>query len=292
MVRTVVVGASSGLGRCIGVGLAQRGAQVALLARRKERLDAAAAEAGPGTLAIACDVTDAGSCTSAIAEAAAGLGGIDALIYAPGIGPLKRLVDTDADTWQRTFATNVTGAALVTAAAIPHLTESSGVAAYLSSVSASLTPPWPGLGAYAVSKAALDKLVEAWRGEHPAIGFTRIIVGDCAGGEGDSMTQFPNEWDGELAAQVAPLWVSRGYLSGSLMNVDQLVNAVEAVVRTDSSVSMPSVTVAPRPTGDGATAIAAAAAASGSEAAQASAAAAALASAAAGNSDGEAGGAR
>ena len=292
MVRTVVVGASSGLGRCIGVGLAQRGAQVALLARRKERLDAAAAEAGPGTLAIACDVTDAGSCTSAIAEAAAGLGGIDALIYAPGIGPLKRLVDTDADTWQRTFATNVTGAALVTAAAIPHLTESSGVAAYLSSVSASLTPPWPGLGAYAVSKAALDKLVEAWRGEHPAIGFTRIIVGDCAGGEGDSMTQFPNEWDGELAAQVAPLWVSRGYLSGSLMNVDQLVNAVEAVVRTDSSVSMPSVTVAPRPTGDGATAIAAAAAASGSEAAQASAAAAALASAAGGNSGGEAGGAR
>ena len=37
--RTVIVGASSGLGRCIGIGLAQRGAQVALLARRRERLD-------------------------------------------------------------------------------------------------------------------------------------------------------------------------------------------------------------------------------------------------------------
>ena len=56
--RTVVVGASSGLGRCIGIGLAERGAQVALLARRKERLDAAAREAGPGASAIACDVTD------------------------------------------------------------------------------------------------------------------------------------------------------------------------------------------------------------------------------------------
>ena len=37
--RTVVVGASSGLGRCIGIGLAQRGAKTALLARRLERLE-------------------------------------------------------------------------------------------------------------------------------------------------------------------------------------------------------------------------------------------------------------
>ncbi len=85
-----------------------------------------------------------------------GLGGIDALVYATGIGPLGRLADTDAETWRRTFDTNVIGAALVTAAAIPHLTESRGVAAYLSSVNGSLTPPWPGLGAYAVSKAALE----------------------------------------------------------------------------------------------------------------------------------------
>ena len=59
--RTVVVGASSGLGRCIGTGLAQRGATVALLARRRARLDDAAKEAGPGTLAIECDVTDESS---------------------------------------------------------------------------------------------------------------------------------------------------------------------------------------------------------------------------------------
>ncbi|HEY8216353.1 MAG TPA: SDR family NAD(P)-dependent oxidoreductase, partial [Acidimicrobiia bacterium] len=72
--RTVVVGASSGLGRCIGIGLARRGAQVALLARRRERLDGAARDAGPGTVSIACDVTDEASCRSAIAEAAGRLG--------------------------------------------------------------------------------------------------------------------------------------------------------------------------------------------------------------------------
>ena len=46
-----------------------------------------------------------------------------------------------------------------------------------------------------MSKAALDKLVEAWRAEHPAVGFTRLVVGDCAGGEGPSMTEFTTGWD-------------------------------------------------------------------------------------------------
>ena len=96
------------------------------------------------------------------------------------------------------FATNVTGASIVTAAALPHLKASSGVAMYLSSVSASQTPPWPGLGSYAVSKAALDKLVEAWRAEHPDVGFTRVIVGECGGGEGEAMTGFADGWDREL----------------------------------------------------------------------------------------------
>ena len=60
MSRTVVVGASSGLGRCIGIGLAQRGDQVALLARRRERIEAAAKEAGPAAIAVECDITRRG----------------------------------------------------------------------------------------------------------------------------------------------------------------------------------------------------------------------------------------
>src|SRR5438270_1223053 len=183
-VRAVVVGASSGLGRCLGVGLGQRGARVALLARRRELLASAAAEAGAGALAIECDVTEPDSVAWAIGKAAAELGGIDALVYTPAIGPLARLVHTDAATWHKVFDTNVTGAAVVTAATIPHLTESHGIAVYLSSVSASLTPPWPGLGAYAVSKAALDKMIEAWRVGHPHIGFTRCIRGHRGRGEG------------------------------------------------------------------------------------------------------------
>ena len=246
--RTVVVGASSGLGRCIGVGLAQRGARTALLARRQERLEGAAKEAGEGTLAITCDVTSTESCQSAIKQAAEGLGGIDALVYAPGVGPLVRLADMDAETWRHVFDTNVIGAALVTAAAMPYLAESSGNAVFLSSVSASVTPPWPGLGAYAVSKAALDKLVEAWRGEHPTIGFTRVIVGECLGGEGDSVPGFADGWDQELAAEVMPVWFERNYMSGSFVGIENLISVVDSVLRQDGA-HIPSVTVAPRAAG-------------------------------------------
>ena len=245
--RTVVVGASSGLGRSIAIGLGQRGATVALLARRNDRLVDAAKEAGPGSLAIVCDVTDESSARSAIHEAADGLGGIDALVYTPALGPLGHIVDVSAETWRKTFDTNVIGAALITAAAMPHLTETRGVAAYLSSVSASFTPPWPGLGAYATSKAALETLIEAWRAEHPAVAFTRVIVGDCAGGEGPSGTEFANEWDWDLAAQFHPIWQARNYLAGSLMEVDELVRVVDTVLRCGASAYVPSVALTPRP---------------------------------------------
>jgi NAD(P)-dependent dehydrogenase (short-subunit alcohol dehydrogenase family) len=245
--RTVVVGASSGLGRCIGIGLAKRGDRVAFLARRRDRLERAAAEAGAGAVAVACDVTDAASCRSAINEAASELGGIDGLVYATGIGPLARLVDTDADAWRRVFETNVTGAALVTSAALEALAASHGTAVYLSSVSASLTAPWPGLGAYAVSKAALDKLVEAWRAEESRVGFTRLIVGDCGGGEGDSVTEFANTWDVKLAGQLGGEWANRNLLAGALIDVEDLVQMVHAVLHSGASVALPSVTVAPRP---------------------------------------------
>lgn len=245
--RTVVVGASSGLGRCIGIGLAKGGARVALLARRRERLEGAAREAGNGALAIACDVTDAISCREAVETAARELGGIDALVYASGIGPLVRLADLDAETWRRAFDTNVIGAALTTSAALPHLSAARGRAIYLSSVSASLTAPWPGLGAYVVSKAALDKLVEAWRVEHADVGFTRLVVGDCGGGPGDSATGFGSGWDPKISAEVVPIWLQRGLLSGALIDAEDLVAVVDSVLRMGPSASLPSVVVAPRP---------------------------------------------
>ena len=138
------------------------------------------------------------------------------------------------------------GASTFTAAALPHLVESSGAFTYFSSISASMTPPWPGLAAYNVTKAALDKLVEAWRSEHPNVGFTRVVVGDCGGGEGVEASHFMDGWEAELLGKLFPVWLARGLLSGSLMEVDVLVALVDAVLRTGASASIPTVAAVPR----------------------------------------------
>jgi len=245
-VKVVVVGASSGLGRALAVGLGQRDHDVALLARRVDRLERAVDEIGDRAHAIACDVTDEVGCHGAIEAAAAALGGIDALVYSTGLAVLNRIEALTAADWNRVLGTNLVGASLATAAALPHLRASSGCAIYFSSVSASMTPPWPGLAAYITSKAALDKLIDAWRVEHHDVGFTRLIVGDTSGGEGESMTGFIDEWDPDLRAEFGMQWYAKGYIAGALFHVDELVGSVEHVIGLGSSAVIPSITVMPR----------------------------------------------
>lgn len=244
--RVAVVGASAGLGRCIGTGLAKKGARVAMIARRRDRLAEAAREAGNGAVAITCDVTDGEACQHAITQAAADLDGLDALVYTTGIGVLAPLVDVTPEQWAQMFATNVTGASLVTAAAAPHLARSQGSAIYLSSLSASYTTPWPLLGAYAVTKSALDKLVEAWRVEHPNIGFTRLAVGDSLGGVGDAQTEFNKGWDPDALETAIRMWMENKYMQGGLVDADHLTDVVDSVIRCGKSSFIPFLTLAPR----------------------------------------------
>jgi NAD(P)-dependent dehydrogenase (short-subunit alcohol dehydrogenase family) len=229
------------------MGLAEKGARVAFLARRQDRLVNAAKEAGNGATAVVCDVTDAASCQRAVAEVVDSFGGLDAMVYTTGRGVLAPLADVSAEQWGQLFATNVTGASLFTAAAAPHLAASAGSAVYLSSLSASYSAPWPLLGAYAASKAALDKLVEAWRVEQPGIGFTRLAVGDSFGGTGDSQTEFNKDWDPEALDKAIRLWMERGEMQGGLVDADHLTDVVYSVMVCGKSSFIPYLTLAPRP---------------------------------------------
>lgn len=247
MKKVVVVGASTGLGRCIGQHIARKGEHVALMARRLDKVQEAAEQAGNGAVAIQCDATDAASCTAAMDAAASAMGGIDAVIYAAAVGPIVRIEQATADQWRTTFDINVMGASFVTAAALPHLTASSGTVIYMSTTGASYTPSWAGLSIYQVTKAATEKLVEAWRTEHPAINFIRVAIGECTGGEGDNMTHFADNWDFEVAGQFAGSWVQRGYMNGGFIDVEHLAATFHHLVTMGESMHIPSMTIIPRP---------------------------------------------
>jgi hypothetical protein len=62
------------------------------------------------------------------------------------------------------------------------------------------------------------------------------------------MTEFANGWDPELAMELGMQWVERKLIAGTLIDVEHLVDVVAAILRGGASLSMPSVTVTPRPT--------------------------------------------
>ncbi len=223
--RVLVVGASSGIGRAVAVQSVAAGAQVVLAARRAEKLADAVAAAGAGASLAICDVRDAEQCDAVVRDAVVRLDGLDVVVYATAIDPLVRLVDTDAERWHDVFATNVVGASLVARAALAPLTASKGRMVFISA--SSVGRPLPGMGAYETSKAALDELVRAWRGEHPEIGFCNVAVGNTLG------TEVYQSWDRALLGELSAVWETRGYVHDNgpgAMTVDDCATVVLAAM--------------------------------------------------------------
>jgi NADP-dependent 3-hydroxy acid dehydrogenase YdfG len=125
----LVTGASSGIGEATARELAQRGAAVAIAARRKDRLDALAQEieaAGGTALAIETDVTDHEQAKALVAETVAGLGRLDTVVNNAGQMLLGPIEDAPTEEWERMIDLNVKGLLYVSHAALPHLLEAAG----------------------------------------------------------------------------------------------------------------------------------------------------------------------
>jgi NAD(P)-dependent dehydrogenase (short-subunit alcohol dehydrogenase family) len=234
--RVLVVGASAGIGRVIGQRLCAAGAHVAFAARRGEVCEQAAEEAKGVAIGLSCDVTDEAQCAQLVRDTVDGLGGLDDVVYSTGAISIVALAEADAEWWRRTFETNVMGASLITKAALPHLIQSTGSVVYLSSVS-SIGPVWPGIGVYTATKAALNRMVETWRSEHPEVGFTRIFVGPT----NDAGTG--TEFDMSSVEHMAR-WPAIGIQSGAMCTPDCVSEAVELVLSSNSRVW--DVTVVPK----------------------------------------------
>ncbi len=115
--RVLVIGASSGLGEALARAVVGAGGEVAISARRADRLERIVAELSTGH-ALVGDATSPEDARRVAADASAAMGGLDAMVYLAGFGVLQRLADTDPDVWTSVFATNVVGANLAAAAAL------------------------------------------------------------------------------------------------------------------------------------------------------------------------------
>jgi NAD(P)-dependent dehydrogenase (short-subunit alcohol dehydrogenase family) len=221
--RVLVVGASGGLGRGIATGLADEGAQLVVAARRLQLLEEFCEQNSGRTHAVVCDVTDPIACRSVIETAVDLMGGIDGLVYAPGVAAVTELTKADVSQWRNVFDTNLIGAGLVTAAAIPHLEASEGLAVYLSSVSAHLNPPWIGMGLYLASKLALEKCVQMWKLEHPQVRFSTVVIGSTSGNEFFAHADKPDEAEMERFGRE---WSGRGYIGHEQLAPSDLADSV------------------------------------------------------------------
>lgn len=166
--RALVTGASSGIGEAVSRLLAGEGYRVALLARRRERLDRIAAELAPcpdgAHLVLPCDLRDFASIEDAARTLDAEFGGLDLLVNNAGVGYRARVEELDPETLRAVFDTNVFALLLTCKATLPLLKR--GDAPVVVNVSSVVGRRGiPGQAGYSASKAAVCSIGEALRVE-------------------------------------------------------------------------------------------------------------------------------
>lgn len=219
--RLLVVGASSGIGHAVAVSAAERGAKVAVAARRMDLLTELAD--GIGGSAFELDVEDAAAITRVVGDAAQALGGLDAVVFTSTAVPFAHIEDTDVTTWIHAFAVNALGANNVLRAALPHLSEDGVV---LVASSNDVGRPRAGVAAYEASKAALDEILHSWRSEHPELSIVRVGMGPTQD------TEILRGADRELLAQLFKSWKEHGQLPAQTSVLRDVANTLVSLVVT------------------------------------------------------------
>jgi NAD(P)-dependent dehydrogenase (short-subunit alcohol dehydrogenase family) len=212
--RVVVVGASAGIGRAFAMRAIQEGASVVAVARRAERLADLVAEAGGGT-AVATDVSEPDGCVPIADAARSELGEIDLVLHAAAMSPLKRFGDTTVDDWHAVLGTNLVGVHQVVVALLPLLAPA-GIIGVLSSET--IGQPRAGLGAYSVSKAALEESLRCWHTEHPGVRFSCVAVGSTV------PTEFGHSFDLPLLTELMGDWATHGLAQSEFMDTTEVAD--------------------------------------------------------------------
>ena len=164
----VVTGGSRGIGRAIAAALRREGCRVAIVARDRDRLAAAASELG--VLGVSADLTLASGCDSALAEVRAALGEIEVLVNNVGVRAGTNWSDTGAAELEAAMGGNLVAAARMTLGALPGMRRAGwGRVVVISSL---FGREAGGAPAYNAAKAAEISLVKSMAREFAAEGIT------------------------------------------------------------------------------------------------------------------------
>ncbi|NTZ85557.1 SDR family oxidoreductase [Burkholderia metallica] len=176
--RALVTGGSRGIGAAIALALAENGADVAFTYQRSTDKANAVAKSiertGRRAAAIQADSADPEAITRAVSDAVAALGGLDILVNSAAIGHVGTIADLDVRDYQTLMDVNVRAPVLFAKAVIPHLSAGGRIVSIGSGLGERV--PFPGMTAYAMSKAALTAFTRGLSRELGPNGITVNLV--------------------------------------------------------------------------------------------------------------------
>lgn len=122
----LLTGAGTGIGRACALAFAREGANLALLGRRKEKLEAVVRECGGSALAVSADLSKKSEIERAVSETVARFGRLDVLVNNAGILFPGTAEEITEEQWDRTFQVNVKSVWQLSCASLPHFRKTGG----------------------------------------------------------------------------------------------------------------------------------------------------------------------
>jgi len=174
----VITGGSRGFGKAMGMALGKAGAKLSLVARHKEQLDEAvaqAAKAGIEAEGFVADVSDETQVRQLEEKIVARFGRVDILINNAGTTVLKPVIEYTLAEWRKVIDTNLTAAFLMCRACVPHM-RGRGYGRIISQASIMAHISTPLRGPYSASKAGLLGLTKSLAQELAPDGITAVTI--------------------------------------------------------------------------------------------------------------------
>jgi NAD(P)-dependent dehydrogenase (short-subunit alcohol dehydrogenase family) len=171
----LITGCSTGLGRALAEAVIASGHSAVVTARDVEKVADLAADKSDRVLPLPVDVTDTAQIRNAVGKAEEQFGGIDVLVNNAGYGYRAAVEEGDDSDIRALFETQFFGAVAMIKAVLPGMrARRSGAIVNISTIGVQIMPA--GSGYYAASKAALEAMSGALRGELQPLGISVTVV--------------------------------------------------------------------------------------------------------------------